>query len=120
MNVVFPRNPYQLTTCVFILFLTVGVVIDTQPMDALAEISEDASFYCEASGSEPISYAWFRENRTQVESGGRISGSDSSTLTITSVVSSDYGEYFCNVSNVVNSQRSDGAVLTGLFCNNNV
>ena len=104
----------------YIFFHTVGVVIDTQPVDALAKISEEASFYCEASGLGPISYAWFLEDGTQGESGGRITGSDSSTLTITSVVSSDYGEYFCNASNVVNSQRSEGAVLTGLFCNNKV
>ena len=81
----------------------------------LTNTSTSVTFSCGVSGSEPIDYTWFLGNGTQIEPTNRITGSNTSMLTIDDVVSSDYGEYFCSASNAVNRQRSENALLTGLL-----
>jgi netrin-G3 ligand len=92
--------------------LIVGVVIEADPMDVLANITDTVNFTCLVSGSENITYTWFHGNGTGVELTSRTAGVSSPTLTISPVVSSDFGEYFCTASNNVNSVQSRSALLT--------
>ena len=98
----------------FTVVSVVGVVIEADPMDVLANIMDTVNFTCLVSGSENITYTWFHGNGTGVELTSRTAGVSSPTLTISPVVSSDFGEYFCTASNNVNSVQSRSALLTGL------
>ena len=72
-----------------------GLFFDLQPMDQTVSIGEDVSFTCQASGvSVPISYRWLF-NGVELMSGGRISGENTTNLTIVSVMPSDRGGYSC-------------------------
>ena len=84
-----------------------------QPSNQFASVGNTVTFVCNGSGSEPISYEWFKDGSIIVDNGGRVSGTNSSTLTINTVQSDDYGNYSCRVNNSVNSVLSDAAVLTG-------
>ena len=66
-------------------------------MNVTVNESSSASFQCNASGDPKPVVTWFK-GRTQLTSGGRVViGEDS--LTVLNTVSSDAGQYSCNVSN---------------------
>ena len=99
--------------CVHVYFSTVGLVLVQQPSNQLASVGDTVTFMCSGSGSDPISYEWLKDGSIIVDSDGRVNGTNSTTLTINTVQSDDYGNYSCRVNNTVNSVLSDAALLTG-------
>jgi len=78
------------------------------PNDITVAEGGDASFSIVSTGSDPLTYQWFRD-------GTKISGATDASYTLVGVSSSDNGSvYSCEVSNSVGSDGSDGAVLTVL------
>jgi hypothetical protein len=84
--------------------------ITAQPANALSIQGGTATFTVTASGTAPLTYQWLRNGQTF--SGDNISGTASSTLTITSVSTSDSASYSVKVSNAAGSITSDNATLT--------
>ena len=91
---------------------TVGLQLMMEPSSLLVNSGDVVNFTCEASGSDPITYQWLKDGTVLPES-SRVSGINSTTLTIIPVESQDFGDYSCNVSNPVNSLLSRPALLTG-------
>ncbi len=82
--------------------------IITQPEAVTVMAGEDARFSVVSTGSDPLSYQWFRD-------GSPIAGATNARYTVTDTNSSDSGRiYSCEVSNGVGSIASNGAVLTVL------
>ena len=73
---------------------------------------DTVQFTCGVTGSNPISYEWFK-NGNLLADNTHFSGTTTASLRIMSVASDDYGKYSCRASNPVNSVRSRGALLTG-------
>ena len=92
---------------------TVGLVLVEQPANQPASVGDMITFRCNGSGSEPIYYQWFKDGSIIMNSGDRVTGTNSTTLTINTIQSDDYGNYSCRVNNTVNSVLSDAALLTG-------
>jgi len=57
-----------------------------------------------------ITYQW-KKNGNNISNGGTISGATSSTLVISSISASDFGEYVCEITNNFGSILSDPAYL---------
>lgn len=57
-----------------------------------------------------ITYQW-KKNGNNLSNGGNISGATSSTLVISSITASDFGEYVCEITNNFGSILSDPAYL---------
>ncbi|HXR48690.1 MAG TPA: choice-of-anchor tandem repeat GloVer-containing protein [Candidatus Limnocylindrales bacterium] len=85
--------------------------ITSQPASLIRLVGMTASFSVTASGDPPLSYQW-QENGTNLTDGGNISGSTTSTLTLTSVTSADNGTYSVIVSNPLYAVSSVPATLT--------
>ena len=97
----------------FVLFI-VGIVFTRQPLPQGSTIRDTIYFSCAVSGSNPVSYEWFK-NGDRLSDNGHFSGATTATLRIMSIDSDDYGLYACGVSNPVNSIMSREAQLTGIF-----
>jgi hypothetical protein len=85
--------------------------ISTQPQSQTAVVGGSAAFDVDASGSGQLSYQWWG-NLTSLANGGRISGADTSTLTITSLSTNDFGLYYVVVTNGFGSMTSAVAPLS--------
>ena len=89
-------------------------MITTQPTDAPFLLSGgDASFTVNVTGVN-VSYEWRFNGVPLSDAPGRITGSDTPTLTIMNVTENDVGGYSCNVSNIRGVVISTIASLT--FC----
>jgi len=74
--------------------------------------SGDASFYCGATGTQPLSYQW-RRGTTNLVNGGNMAGANSAGLTIQPTTFSDAAsDYNCLVTNAEGSAVSNNATLT--------
>ena len=87
----------------------------TQPDNVIvAGGTSVAVLQCSVAGQPPPTVAWFREGGGEVATGGEerysISGS-TGELTISDVMPSDAGDYYCIASNAVGSVRSFSASL---------
>jgi uncharacterized repeat protein (TIGR03803 family) len=87
--------------------------IATQPASQTVLVGTTASFTVAAFGDQPLSYQW-QENGTNLADGGAISGSATSSLTISDVALSSAGTYSVIVSNTTQVASSAKAVLTVL------
>ncbi len=105
-------NIYGATTSTpGVLTVLIAPTITTQPQSRTNIPGTTATFTGAASGSTPIGYQW-RLNGTPLTDGGRISGSATGTLTISSVQVSDAGSYTLVATNSVGSATSQAATLT--------
>ncbi len=86
-------------------------VITTQPTNQTVLAGETVTFTVAAAGTEPLFYLW-QWNGVSLTDGGDISGSASSSLTISSASLSDAGTYAVVVGNADGLATSAGAVLT--------
>lgn len=82
----------------------VGPLITTQPSNNGVNVGQTAVFTIVATGAAPISYQW--------KSGTTNVGSNSPTLTLTNVQTSDAGWYRCVVTDSLGSATSNLAILT--------
>lgn len=90
--------------------------ITTQPVSLTKTAGQNATFTVVASGDTPLTYQWQR-NGVNIFDGGRLSGTQTASLTITGVVDGvppggDEANYSCNVSNAEGSVSSNTASLT--------
>ena len=80
-------------------------VITKQPKSQTVNEGSSATFSVTATGTAPLSYQWYKGS-------SKISGATKSSYTISSVKSSDAGNYTVTVSNSAGSVTSDIAKLT--------
>ncbi len=86
------------------------IAITQQPNDQTVTAGQTAVLTVTATGSEPLSYQW-RKNQQPLSDGGRISGSTSASLTIAEANPDDAGAYDVVVSNAAGSKTSRAASL---------
>lgn len=84
---------------------------DTQPTSQDVNVGETVQFTASATGTDPIEFTWLH-NGLPMTDGGRISGVNTTTLTITNVQTSDAATYSLQAFNICGAAFSDGAVLT--------
>ena len=89
------------------LLPAVAPLVTTQPQDRVATLGTTTSFGVSASGSQPMSFQWFRN-------GASILGATNSTLIVASVQFSDAGTYRVRITNPGGVVESLPAVLTVL------
>ncbi len=82
-----------------------------QPASQTCVAGMTATFSVAAVGDQPLVYQW-QENGTNLTDGGNLSGSATSTLTITGVTAANAGNYSAIVSNALFSLSSLPAMLT--------
>jgi uncharacterized repeat protein (TIGR03803 family) len=87
--------------------------ITTQPASQTCVAGTTTTFTVAALGDQPLSYQW-QENGTNLTDGGAISGSATSTLTISNLTLASAGAYSVIVSNAVYMVSSANALLTVL------
>jgi uncharacterized repeat protein (TIGR03803 family) len=85
--------------------------ITVQPASQTLVNGGTAVFSVTAIGDLPLSYQW-QENGTNLMDGGQVSGSSTSTLTLSNLVETNSGTYSVIVSNAVAATASSDAVLT--------
>jgi uncharacterized repeat protein (TIGR03803 family) len=86
-------------------------VLTSQPSSIAASEGVTVTFAVSAVGSVPFYYQW-ELNGNPMSDSGNITGSATSTLTITNISGGNSGTYSVVVSNAVGSISSTGAVLT--------
>jgi len=87
--------------------------IVTQPVSQTVLAGTTVTLTIGASGAAPLTFQW-QENGTNLVDGGKISGSATPSLTLTSVVPTNSGTYSVLVSNAVAAVFSSNAMLTVL------
>lgn len=92
-----------------------AVQFSSHPASQNANVGDTVQFSAAGAGSEPIAYTWLR-NGIPLSNGGRFSGVDTTTLTITNVQSGDSATYSLQAFNVCGATFSNGAVLTVDSC----
>jgi subtilase family serine protease len=85
-------------------------LIVTQPQSRTNAPGTTASFTVSAAGSSPLSYQW-RFNGAPLADGGRVSGAQSSFLSVAGVQAGDAGAYSVTVNNPAGSTNSLPAQL---------
>jgi subtilisin-like proprotein convertase family protein len=110
-SVVVNNSVGSTTSAAAVLSVLVAPAIDLQPQDVAMLPGSTANFSASASGSLPLGYQW-QLNGTNLSGGGRISGATSTMLAISSVQTSDAGNYTMVASNAVGVATSAVAVLT--------
>jgi uncharacterized delta-60 repeat protein len=85
--------------------------ITLQPVSRTNFATTSATFTVAAVGTPPVSYQW-RKGTVKLTDGPNISGSQSNTLTLNSVLGADAGSYSVVVSNLSRSIVSSVATLT--------
>ncbi len=79
--------------------------ITSQPKSQTVNVGSSVTFSVTATGTEPLSYQWYK-------GASPISGATGSSYTISSVTTNDNGSYFVIVTNSVASAASSEATLT--------
>jgi hypothetical protein len=111
-QVIVANNYGAITSSVATLAVYVPVQITGQPPSKAVILTSNATFTVTGTGTA-LGYQWCF-NGTPLVDGGRISGSTSSTLTISNVQVGDAGGYTAIVSNLLSSAASVTASLTPL------
>ncbi len=87
--------------------------ITQQPQGLTVNSGNPATFSVMVSGGAPLDYQWQKDGANLTD-GGNISGSGTSTLTLSTTTASDTGNYGVIVSNAYGSVRSSVVTLTVL------
>jgi hypothetical protein len=85
--------------------------ITTQPTNVTLAPGQTAQFHVQSTGDPTLTYQW-QYNGINLPGNSRITGTNTTTLTITDVGTGDDGYYRCVVTNLYGSVTSTGAVLT--------
>jgi uncharacterized repeat protein (TIGR03803 family) len=84
--------------------------INSQPVSQFAQAGETVSFNCDAGGTPPVSFEWFKDGLSLTDS-DNVSGAHAATLTLSNVLTTDTGRYSVVLSNVNSSLNSATAIL---------
>lgn len=87
--------------------------ITQQPLSQAVCPGDTAIFQLAATGQGPLNFWWMKDGRGLTDD-GHYAGTDSPTLTISSVLAADVGQYHCKVTAGFNSIQSDPAHLATL------
>ena len=90
------------------LVRAVGVKFTEEPSNVEIAAGESITLNCFVTGSEPITYQWFKD-------GSPLPTETSNTFNKFGSYS-DFGSYYCVVNNSVNTIQSREAIVTGLSC----
>jgi hypothetical protein len=112
-QVIVANRDLSVASAVAALTVVVPAAIASQPTNQIVVISNNASFSILATGTTNLAYQWYF-NGAPLMDGGRMSGSASATLNISSVQTNDEGSYHVIVTNVCGSATSEVATLTVL------
>ena len=85
--------------------------IASQPLSQTNYAGTTTNFSINATSTLPINYQWLKSGTNLVD-GGNISGSATSTLTITGISASDAANYSVIVGNVAGTMTSSNALLS--------
>ncbi len=94
-----------------LIFPALAPMITTQPQGQSVAIGSTATFNVAAVGGVPLSYHW-RLGGVNLTDGGQITGSQSASLNISSVLSGNGGNYQVVITNAYGSVTSSVAKLT--------
>jgi len=86
--------------------------ITTQPTSLTNNSGTTATFSVKATGTEPLSYQWMKDDTNTLTDGGNVLGATTATLTLSNVTTNDAGRYSVVVTNSYSSVTSSNAVLT--------
>ena len=89
-------------------------VFTLQPTNTAVVVSSNATFCAAATGSLPMSFQWYF-NGTPLSDDGRVTGSATTLLSISNVLTSDAGNYQLVASNPAGTTNSAVAVLTPII-----
>ena len=92
-------------TCTEIINVSAATLISSQPVSITSGIGCNVSFSVTATGTEPLSYQWQKNNAD-------IPGATNSTLNLNNLVAGDAGNYTVIVTNGCSSVTSSTATLT--------
>ena len=97
-----------------IVFLGIHVpIITNQPVNCTCGAGSNATFAVTAGGLGLLSYQWVKYGTNYLTDGGKISGSTTTTLTISNVLKADQGNFSVIITNVANGAvASSTATLT--------
>jgi hypothetical protein len=109
--VAYAYGGYFYTNSLAVRILLEPPEITTQPASQTKQAGDQVSFTVAASGSPPLIYQW-RFYGTNLTDNSRITGSQTSSLTLSNLVVSDSGAYVVNVSNGAGVTNSLPATLT--------
>ena len=110
---VVPLTSHAPMLCIYSVYfnsvLTVGVEFTDfeEPSDSNVEVGQSLTLICTVTGSEPITYQWFKD-------GSELPGETEDMLAFMFVAYGNFGTYHCVVNNSVNIIQSREAVVTGL------
>ena len=85
--------------------------ITQQPSDRIVFPGGSTSFAIVATGSEPLSYQW-QKNNGNITNDTHYAGCTTPTLTINGAITNDTGDYRCVVTNAYGGTNSDTVTLT--------
>jgi alpha-tubulin suppressor-like RCC1 family protein len=91
-----------------------GLSITSQPQNQTLALGAGAVFNVGVAGPPPIGYQWRKEGKP-LANGGRISGAQTATLTITNTQLGDMGNYSVFVTNLSGQLLSSNATLLGPY-----
>jgi hypothetical protein len=104
-------NSYSSVTSVVATLSVNDPYISVQPTNQTLHPGQPASFFVTAAGTPTLTYLWYK-NSSPFSDDGRITGSQSSKLTITSTLAGDAGTYYVVVQNGLGaSVTSSNALL---------
>ncbi len=104
-------NSYAVTMRMGTLQSARAPEISQQPAEQRVAVGGTATFTVQASGFEPLSYRWQR-NQLDLTDGGKISGATTSTLQVANCGADEMGSYRCVITNAYGSATSNPATLT--------
>jgi hypothetical protein len=108
-------NPFgSQTSSNAVLAIGYPPLILVQPLSRLVTNGFPVTFNVSASGTSLLNYQW-RLNGTNLTDSANVSGSSTSNLTVSSVSSSNAGNFSVIVSNPFGSQTSSNAILTIVY-----
>ncbi len=87
-------------------------VVTSQPMSQTFAAGSTVTLTVSLAGASPFDLRWFKDGRPLMND-ARISGANTTTLTITGALPEDAGEYWVSVNNSGGGRASLKAILTG-------
>lgn len=110
--------PSVLSGFVFVGFLAVASrldaapSIDTPPSSATPAYGATVTLSASVTAGPGATFAWMRDSTTPILNGGRYSGAETASLTITGANSADNGSYVLTVTDGTGSTSSTPAIIT--------